>query len=80
MTSNLYGVESCDGFIICAAEAGASVLAFATDLVRLAWTHDTTILGEFNQHTLEARPGMTVSDVLTPFNEWQRRSYFGGDR
>ncbi len=64
-------------FNIVEAEPGQHVADFASEMVALAYRLNMPILGEFNQYTLEARPGMTTEDVLKPWNEDQRRSYFG---
>ncbi len=48
---------------------------FARRMVVEAYSRNCAVLGEHNQHTLEARPGMRSEDVLRPWNEAQRRSY-----
>lgn len=57
------------------AEPGQNVADFAAELVTIAWRTNDVVLGEFNQHTLEARPGMTREDVMRPWNNAQRESY-----
>lgn len=59
------------------AEPGQNIADFAAELVTIAWQRNDTILGEFNQYTLEARPGMTREDVMRAWNKDQRDSYFG---
>ena len=56
------------------------VEAFAARMVARAWDGQCTVLGEFNQHTLEARPGMTRAQVMKPWSDATQASYFGGDR
>ncbi len=57
------------------AKPGEEVHQFARRMVVEAYTRNCTVLGEHNQHTLHASPGMTSEDVLMPWNEAQRRSY-----
>lgn len=63
--------------IIMQAEPGQPIWRFADELIARAWATNDVVLGEFNQHTLEARVGMTREDVLRQWDEAQRRSYFG---
>lgn len=51
------------------------VSAFAARMVVKAWQTGGVVLGEFNQYTLEARPGMTRQQVLKPWDDAQRASY-----
>lgn len=51
------------------------VLAFAARMVARAWETNSVVLGEFNQHTLEAKPGMTREQVMKPWDDAQRASY-----
>ena len=63
--------------IIVEAKPCQSISDFAAELVMTAWRANDTVLGEFNQYTLEARPGMTREQVMHDWNEAQKRSYFG---
>jgi hypothetical protein len=56
------------------------VCDFAIRMIQRAKVDGSTVLGEFNQYTLEASPSSSQADVLKPFDEHQRRSYFVGDR
>lgn len=62
------------------AKPGEQITTFATRLLVQALRVKETVYGEFNQHTLEAKPGMTRAEILKPWNDAQRVSYFGGDR
>lgn len=64
-------------FEILEARTCEDVEAFAARMVVLSWTSNRIVLGEFNSFTFEARPGMTREDVMKPWAEAQRRSYFG---
>ena len=64
-------------FEILEARTCEDVEAFAARMVVLSWTSNRIVLGEFNSFTLECRPGMTREDVMKPWAEAQRRSYFG---
>lgn len=70
MTSNLDVME---------ASPCEDVDRFAARMLVRAYETGCTVLGEHNEHTLEARPGMTTKDILKPWNEAQRRSYLGLD-
>lgn len=52
-----------------------SIEAFAARMVAYSWEIMGTVLGEFNQHTLECRPGMTREQVMKPWDDAQRASY-----
>jgi len=54
--------------------------AFADRMAKTAKATNQTILGEFNQHTFEARPGMDRRDILKEFHENGWRDYFGDNR
>ncbi len=47
---------------------------FARRMLVEAYTRNCPVLGEHNQHTLEARPGMLSADVLRTWDDAQRRS------
>ena len=64
--------------IIMEAEPGESVHDFAARMVGRAWAENEIVLGEFNQHTLEARPGSTRDGVIKPWDDEVRRSYAAG--
>lgn len=51
--------------------------SFAAELVALAWQSNSTVYGRFNQHVLEAKPGMSREQVVKPWDDAQRQSYFG---
>jgi hypothetical protein len=57
------------------AEPTECINVFANRMVMMASQTGEVILGEFNQHTLEARPGDTRKDVMKPWNDAQRESY-----
>lgn len=62
--------------ILVEAKPMESASAFADRLLRMAHDANDVALGEFNQYTFEARPGMTVEDVLRAWNQAQKDSYF----
>lgn len=66
-----------DGVLIVKAEPCETVYHFAARMVRIAAETFVTVLGEFNQHTFEARVGMTRDDVMAEWDRAQRASYFG---
>ncbi len=57
------------------AEPGQNVYDFAAELLVLAYCRNGAVRGQFNQHVLEARPGMMREQVLKPWDDFQRRSY-----
>lgn len=59
------------------ARPGQNIDEFAAELVTLAWQTQETVLGNFNQFTLRAKPGMTREKVMADWNKAQRDSYFG---
>lgn len=63
--------------IIMVARPCQDISDFAAEMVRRAWLENDAVLGEFNQFTLEARPGMTRDQVMRDWDDAQRRSYFG---
>jgi len=50
---------------------------FAKRMIVEAYITNGVVLGEFNQHTFEVRPGSMIEDVIRPYDEWAQRSYFG---
>lgn len=62
-------------FIVMKADPGEQVSSFAARMVSAALRKNQLILGEFNQHTFEARPGSKLSEVLKPWEDAQRKSY-----
>lgn len=59
------------------AEPGERIDLFASRMLVIAYTTNDVVLGEFNQHTLEARPGMLREDVIREWDKQARESYFG---
>jgi hypothetical protein len=62
-------------FEIMKADPGEEVGDFACRMLLRAVGANATVLGEHNQHTLEARPGMGIKEILAPWHEAQRSSY-----
>jgi len=54
--------------------------AFADRMAAKASAAQQVILGEFNEHTLEARPGMDREDILKEFYEIRWQDYFGNNQ
>lgn len=69
-----------DRITIMEATACETVEHFAARMVVEAYRVGGVILGEHNEHTLEARRGMTTDEVLKPWSDALRASYFGADR
>lgn len=64
-------------FAIMTAKPCEAIDQFARRMIVEAYLRNGIVLGEHNQHTLEARPGSTVAAVLRDWNEATRRSYLG---
>lgn len=54
-----------------------TVESFAGELLVAAYLANGEVSGQFNQFVLVARPGMRRKDVMKPFDDGQRASYFG---
>lgn len=63
-------------YTIVEARPGEIVTDFARRILSQAADQGRVVLGSHNEHTLEARPGMTIEAVMKPWNDAQRRSYF----
>lgn len=62
--------------IIVKAVPGEDVTAFAKRLLTEAWVHGQTVYGEFNLYTFEARPGSTIPEIMAPYLDATRKSFF----
>jgi hypothetical protein len=65
------------GVILMRARPCQEITSFAAEMVAQAYLRNRAVYGRFNQHTLVARPGMTRRDVMKPWDDAARRSYFG---
>lgn len=60
-----------------AAESCESVEDFSARMLAAAVCWQDAVLGEFNQYTFEARPGMSTFDVRRAYEAAAYESYFG---
>ncbi len=61
-------------FVIAECPPGLHIRAFAEKMALMARTTGQLVLGEFNQHTLEAKPETSVEEIVDQWSEAHART------